>query len=168
MTNSIQKQAAKASRAVTLRHYDAYDCEIFRPFIPDGSEGDLGENYIWGGVGGLDAEGGCEVGYNELGDCKMLMVGDYTPPNFNPREMIVELKYPLTLALIEPLVEPDDPLYYVPQKYDILYIDIGINIFIGFEIVDVVGDISVSPYTLKFVLNKRDELTMKDGKSLHP
>lgn len=163
MLNSVPLQIAKGARAVTLRHPNAFDGSAWRKNIIRTAPKQLGGIPTLGGLGVLDSEDEPDYELDELGDCKILMVGQYQPSSLNDRETIVDMQYPQALTLIEPLAESGEDGYFMPDKHDVVFIHIIEGTAIGFEIIDIVGDVNISPYTRKYVLEKRDDLTYLDG-----
>ena len=163
MLNSVPSQIAKGARAVTLRHPNAYEGSAYRKVITRTAPTQLGGVPTMGGLGVLDSEDEAEFELHELGQCMILMVGQYQPSSLNDRERIVDMQYPQTLTLIEPLAESDEEGYFMPDKHDVVFIHIIEGTAIGFEILDIVGDVNIPPYTRKYVIEKRDELTYLDG-----
>ncbi|NDI85076.1 hypothetical protein [Undibacterium crateris] len=163
MLNSIPKQIAKGARSVTLKHPNAFDCDAYRKVLSRGSDGQMGGVPTMGGLGVLDSEDEDDVDWHLLGDCKMLQVGTFEPSSFNDRETTLDVKYTQMIALIESLADPDTKEYFIADKHDVIFINISESVAIGFEIVDIIGDINIAPYTRKYVLEKRDELLYVNG-----
>lgn len=158
----------KAARQVTLRHPNSIEARVWRRVLLRTGSESMGGIPTLGGVGVIDSDDEDDTDYDPVGECMVQLLERYEPSGFNDRETTVDMQYPQTLALIECIKEPDDVDYFIAEKRDVVILDIGIGIQIGFEVVDMVSDVNISPYTRKYVLNKRDELTSVNGNPLHP
>lgn len=163
MLNNVAVQIAKGARSVTLRHPNSFDCHLYRKVVARTSDGQMGGLPTIGGLGALDSEDEDDVDWNMIGFGKLNQVGMFEPSSFNDRETTLDVQYPQMIALIEAIAEPGEAEYFVADKHDLVFLDISDIVRIGFEIVDIIGDINIAPYTKKYVLNKRDELLYCDG-----
>lgn len=163
MLNLIPTQISKAARQVTLRHPNSFTCDLWRKRVVRTSPDSMGGLPTLGGLGVLDSVDEAEIDYDTLGEGKLLMLEPYQPSSLNDKETTLDMQYPQMLVSIEPIAAPEDSDYFMPDKQDIVFLRIGSNIAIGFEIVDIVSNVNIAPYTRKYVLNKRDDLMYIDG-----
>ncbi len=163
MMNSVPTNISRAARQVTLRHPNSITCDVWRETILRQAPNSMGGIPTLGGLGVLDSVDESEIDYESLGEGKVLIVEQYQASSVHDSETTVDMQYPQVLTVIEPLAEVGDPAYFVPKKHDLVFMQISSSIAIGFEIVDVVSDVNIPPYTRKYVLNKRDDLMYVDG-----
>ncbi len=162
MINQVPERIMEASRMVTLKHPNSMDCTLYRKVLkrtaPDGST--MGGLPTLGGLGVLSPEEEPEYEYEPLGAAKILITGrfdgeldqsdrgDSLPPDVAMQE-----------ALIEPLPGEDKaPATWAPHKYDLVGVEPGGGVLIGFEIVGITSSVNIYPYTTKYVIAPRDEL----------
>ena len=61
-------------------------------------------------------------------------------------------------ARIESVAEPEEEGFFKPKKNDIVYLVIGMSVAIAYQITDISGVTGIPPYTLRYELQKRDDL----------
>lgn len=163
MLNSVPRDINKGSRAVTLRHPNSMPVVVYRKQLQRTAATSTAGIADFGGIGVLDSEDESEVDWLELGDAMQLATTPFQTSSVVNRGDALDHSYPEMFVLIEPLVKPDDPAYFTPKKHDVVYVMIGQDVKIAYEIEDVQGDVEIAPYTRKYMLNKRDDLTYIGG-----
>ena len=167
MLNRVPEQTNKAARAVTLRHPNSMECFVLRKVILREEEPELGGLPSVGGMGLFDSEDEADVDWVSLGYGALLMCTTYQQSSMNDRSDGVDLSYPLVEAMIELTIEKSDPEYdakkHKVKKHDVVYIILTDDVKIAFEVVGIQGNIDIPPFSVRFQLEKRDDLTYIDG-----
>lgn len=159
MLNSVPTQINKMARSVTLRHPNAIDVTVFRKSLERTATTSTGGIPDIGGLAVLDSEDESEVDWGEVGDGRMLRCQPFERSNTVNRGDSLDQSSPDYFVTIESLIAPGETGYFVPKKHDVVYVFMGQDVKIAYEIVDVKGDVDVSPYTRAYLLQKRDDLT---------
>jgi len=147
---------------VTLKHPNSMDCTVFRRVLkrtaPDGST--MGGLPTLGGLGVLAPEDEPEFEYQPLGGAKILVTSRFDGElDLSDRRDSVPPPATMQEAQIEPLPGPDNaPPTWRPAKYDLVGVEPGGGVLIGFEIVGITSTTGIYPYTTKYVIAARDEL----------
>lgn len=162
MINEVPAKIMEASRTVTLKHPNSMDCTLYRKILtraaPDGST--MGGLPTLGGLGVLSPEDEEQFEYQPLGAAKILITGRFDGElDLSDRHDSLPPDVAMQEALIEPLPGEDNaPATWSPHKYDLVGVEPGGGVLIGFEIVGMVSNVNIYPYTTKFVIAPRDEL----------
>lgn len=162
MLTNVPTQINRSARLVTLRHPNAMDCTVWRKKLNRTSAAapaELGGNPTIGGLGMLDGEDEADFEYEELGDAKIVFAGIYQPVNANWNDSDSGLIYPEPPqeALIECVLEPDDPNYFVVQKPDMVTVEPGGGFVLPYEVLGETGSVHIPPYTRKFIIAARSD-----------
>jgi hypothetical protein len=163
MLTGVPTQINRSARLVTLRHPNAIDCTVFRKQVNrvetvDPDETNDGAPTI-GGLGMLNSEDESDYEYTELGDARIVFVGQFQTQGGNWTDDDGQIIYPegLIEALIECELEPDNEGFFLPKKNDIVSVEPGEGLTVTYEVVDVTGPTAIPPYTRKYVLNPRQD-----------
>ncbi|WP_109479116.1 hypothetical protein [Paraburkholderia sp. C35] len=158
MINSVPVAITNAARAVALKHPNALDCSLYRKVIDrvadDGStEGGLP---TIGGLGVLTPEDEPTFEYKPLGEGRLLITSQFQGTlDLTDRG---DALAPDT-QLLEALVEPIDVPGFQVKKYDLIAAMPGGGVVIAYEVVGMVSAVGISPYSKKWILAPRDELS---------
>ncbi|WP_321946586.1 hypothetical protein [Paraburkholderia sp. J10-1] len=167
MINSIPEQIMAASRAVTLKHPNSMDCQVYRRVVKGrpGPAHPASGMATHGGLGMLTPEDDEAIEYRPLGAGKILITsryegtlsivdrGDGVAPDTTLQEALIE---PLGLAGASG--RPDASPGFTPERYDLVGVMPGGGVLIGFEIMDVTGSVAIYPYTRRYIIAPRDQL----------
>ena len=175
MLNTVPSRINQASRLVVLRHPNSMDCVMFRKVLlrkddPDTYEG--GEPTL-GGMGVLDSTDEDDFDWDHIGTGRILFTGQYEPGAVVDRDGALA-QQPSAVALVEftemttadgevPVTPALDPSL-VPElhRHDVIYALIGQDVHLTYEVVSIEGTLHVPPYTRRYVLNARDELSYQN------
>jgi hypothetical protein len=163
MLHSVPKDISKGARAVVLRHPNSMECAVFRKKILRGSEGEMGRMPTLGGLGVLSSEDESEVDWEDLGYGMLLFTEQFQSSSFVDRDDSLDSSYPQRIALIEMDAEPGTPEHHIVERNDIVYLLLHDEVKIAYEVIDVEGSVDISPYTRRYVVQKRDALTYIGG-----
>ncbi|WP_098493103.1 hypothetical protein [Collimonas sp. PA-H2] len=163
MLHSVPTQINKAARSVTLRHPNGIPCHAFRQRVLRQADGGMGGMPILGGLGVLDSSDESDVGWELLGDAKLLIVENFQPSTVVDRGDALDNTEPQIVALIEALRPEENPAHFTAKTKDVLYMLLHADVKIAYEVVAIDGDINIAPYSRKYILHKRDDLTYIDG-----
>lgn len=169
MLNSVPIAINAASRQVTLRHPNSFDCIVSRKRVvrievdAEGDPSTMGGSPTMGGMGVLRSEDEVEFEYDELGPAKLLFAG---PGPYQAQDMIERDNALLTEnsreVLIESIAKPGalvgEPQYFVADTGDLVSLTLGLGVVLSYEVATVSGTVNLPPYTRKLVLNPRDDL----------
>lgn len=166
MLTSVPTSINAASRQVTLRHPNAFDCTISRKKVvrvelgANGDASEMGGSPTLGGMGVLRSEDEAEIEYVELGEGKLLFSG---PGPFQPQDMI-ERDNALVAenareVVIESIAKPGTEGFFVADTGDLVCITLGPGVVMAYDVATVTGTVALPPYTRKLVLNPRDDLS---------
>lgn len=169
MLNSVPTAINAASRQVTLRHPNAFDCIVSRKRVVrvelDGAGAPSTSAGLptMGGMGVLRSEDEVEFEYDELGAAKLLFAGPgpYQAQDMNERDNAL-LTENSREVLIESVAKPGalegEPQYFVADTGDLVSLTLGLGVVLSYEVATVSGTVNLPPYTRKLVLNPRDDL----------
>jgi hypothetical protein len=156
-------QINKAARSVTLRHPNAIPCHAFRQRVLRQADGSIGGMPTLGGLGVLDSSDEPDVEWELLGEAKLLIVENFQSSTVVDRGDALDNAEPQIVALIEALRPAEDPAYFTAKTKDVLYLLLHPDVKIAYEVAAIDGDINIAPYSRKYILQKRDDLTYIDG-----
>lgn len=171
MRTSVPVAINNASRVVTLRHPNAFPCIVSRKRVqrveldPEtGLPSEMGASPTMGGMGVLRSEDEAEIEYEELGAAKMLFAG----PGQYPNADVIErdngtLPMVQTEATIECIAEPGKPGHFIVENGDLIAVDMGLGVVTAFEVDKPRSSVMIPPYTRRFILNPRDDLSYVPG-----
>ena len=163
MLNNVPAAVSYCTRLVVLRHPNSMDCTVWRKRLlrveldAQGAPSEMGATPTLGGMGVLRSEDETEFVYEELGPGRMLYVGQHTQADMIERDNAL-LPENMKEALVECLADPGTAGHFIVDSGDMVFMDVGMAMFMPFEAVSVVGNINIPPYTRKIVLNPRDDL----------
>lgn len=160
MLNRVPVAVNFAVRQVVLRHPNSWDCTVLERKVVRNDLDDaelIGGLPTLGGAGVLDSEDETEYEYVERGDARMLLIGPYEPSEMNDRGD-AELQRSRTEAQIVCVANPDEPGYFTPQNHDIVIAYPGEGIGLAYEVLQPIGNVNIPPYSVRYVLNPRDDL----------
>lgn len=163
MLHSVPMQINKAARSVTLRHPNGIPCHAFRQRVMRQADGSMGGMPTLGGLGVLDSSDEPDVEWDWLGDAKLLIVENFQSSTVVDRGDALDNAEPQIVALIEALRPVEDPAHFTAKTKDVLYMLLHAEVKIAYEVVAIDGDINIAPYSRKYILHKRDDLTYIDG-----
>ncbi|MFJ2990731.1 hypothetical protein ACIPF8_22975 [Collimonas sp. NPDC087041] len=116
-----------------------------------------------GGLGVLDSSDGPDVEWELLGDAKLLVVENFQPSTVVDRGYALDNAEPQIVALIEALRLVEDLAHFTAKTKDVLYVLLHADVKIAYEIVAIDGGINIAPYSKKYILQKRDDMTYIKG-----
>lgn len=155
MINNVPIKIMEASRTVALRHPNSLDCTVYRKTPTKPPEGELmGGLGTLGGLGVLKSEDEPDFEYVALGAGKLLITSRFDGGDMFDRGDGIATDEPMQEAQIVAAEVPG----FEPKKGDLVAAMPGGGVVIGFEIVGTTGNVSIYPYTTKFVIAPRDEL----------
>lgn len=162
MLNNVPTQINRAARMVTLRHPNAIDCTVWRKQInrvSTATPATFGGLPTIGEMGVLDGDDEADFEFTELGDARIVFVGQFTAQNANWLDDDTAINYqdqPVE-ALIECEVEPGDPAFFLPDKNDMVTVEPGAGIALSYEVIGVIGNVAIPPYTRRYILAPRQD-----------
>lgn len=162
MLNNVPTQINRSVRLVTLRHPNAMDCTVWRKQVNRTAAAEpleMGGLPTLGGLGMLDSEDEADFSFVELGDAKIVFAGQFLGEGANWNDAETGLNYPAPPmeALIECLVEPGQPGYFLPDKPDMVSVEPGNGMVVLYEVIGATGSVNIPPYTRKLVLAPRQD-----------
>ncbi len=168
---SVPVAISNAARQVTLRHPNSFPCVVSRKQVQrvelnpaTGLPSEMGDAPTMGGMGVLRSEDEAEIAYVELGQAKMLFAGPGQMPN---RDTIDADNGTLPMAqtevTLECIADPGSPDYFVPDSGDLVAVDMGMGAVMAFEVDKPSSSVNVAPYTRRYLLNPRDDLSYVAG-----
>lgn len=162
MLNRVPAHVNYAVRQVVLRHANSMDCFLLRKEVKrtesvDGQDQEMAGLPTIGGMGVLDSEDEQDFDYEEIGDGRALICGTYEPQSLNSRQDSPVQRLQQEVQ-IEPVAEPGTPGWFDVQKRDIVVLLPGMGVGVALEIVDIIGNVNIPPYTQRYICNPRDDL----------
>lgn len=154
MITNVPIKITDASRAVTLRHPNAMDCTLYRKVLLRTAGESMGGLPTLGGLGVLKSEDEPEFEYEAIGLGRILITSRFAGGDMADRGDSITVSEPMQEALIVSL----ELGAFEPKKNDLMGVLPGGGVLIGFEIVGVTGNVSIYPYTVKYIIAPRDEL----------
>jgi hypothetical protein len=154
MLTSVPLAVRRAARAVTLNHPNRMTCTVYRKVVTRTAPETIGGLPTIGGLGVLEDDDEADFEYQPLGDGSVVMLGSYQGGNSSDDGTLLD--NPNTSqqeALLEPIAENG----FSPKKHDLISIIMG-DAVLPYEIADITGTVNIPPFTLKYVLQLRDEL----------
>lgn len=162
MLNNVPAGINRSARLVTLRHPNSMEATLYRKVVKraaDSTPASMGGMPTIGGLGVLDSEDEADYEYQELGEAKVVFIGQFQAPTNNMVDADNGLNYadaPIE-ALVECVVEPTDPAYFTPDSRDMLMVMPGGGFAIAYEIAGVTGNVNIPPYTRRYLLTARQD-----------
>lgn len=168
MLTSVPKAITAASRRVTLAHPNSFSCIVSRRVVKrveldgQGQPSEMGASPTLGGLGVLRSEDEAEIEYVELGPAKLKFSGQL------PGQDIIErdngtLPAQQSEVTMYCLADEGEPGYFVPDTNDLVAVDMGLGVVMAFEIEKPVSSVMIAPYTRRYLLNLRDDLSYAAG-----
>lgn len=165
MLNKVPQHINRAARTVVLRHPNAWPAFVYRKAVTrtNTPSEEMGGAQTLGGMGVLSSEDEDEVTWSELGYAAVLVAEPYQGGRLSDRDDAIDATAAEFLVLIEPVAEPGSEGYFTVKQHDVTYILIGEGVKIAFEVIRIEGNVSIPPYTRRYVLNKRDDLSFVEA-----
>ena len=163
MLNNVPITVNKLARQVTLRHPNAMDCLVFRKVILRQSPDSIAGLPTIGGIGVLDSEDEADYEFQQLGpdtpeaNARIVFTGQYLGVTGNVTDDDASTIYaeaPLE-ALVECVLDPAHPLFFVVDKNDVINVMPGAGIVIPYQVVGVTSPGNIPPYSRKLLLQPR-------------
>lgn len=163
MLRNVPKQLTSLTRSVTLNHPNSIPCIVMRKIVQrlDIPLGHLAGLPTLGGIGVLSSEDEDDFDWDALGGGMILFTGNF-PGSDQVERGDGLVPESVNEALIEADGNPGTPEYFEPKKNDIVYVLIGQDVSLPFEIVKVESSVNIAPYTRRYILNARDDLDFLD------
>lgn len=160
MLNAVPATINAAARAVTLRHPNAQNATIYAKQVKRTAPESVGGLPVLGGLGVLDSEDEADYEYIERGDARVLFAGVYVgqPGNVLDADDGVTYAEGVVEATIECVLDPANPLHFVPDKNDVVMVEVSATIIMPYEIVGNTSTTSIPPYTRKYLLQPRADI----------
>lgn len=166
MLNAVPRDINKAGRLTTLKHPNSIPAVLFRKRV-NGAFGPLGTPPP-DEAGKLSSEDSDDHDWDVIGQARVLFTGGFAGSDVVDRDDSLA-QLPTAEGLVELLDQPK-PMPGEPnrtplraEKYDVVYVLIGQGVNLPYEIVDVVGNVNIPPYTRKYMFNARDDLAYLEG-----
>ena len=159
MLNNVPTQINKAARLVTLRHPNAMDCTVYRKTVNRTAATSSAGMPTIGGLGVLDSEDEADYTYQEIGDAKIVFTGQFQTQGNNWNEGDTQLNYPdaPVEALIECVLDPSDPAFFVADSKDMVMVMPGAGIALAYEVASTTGQVNIPPFTRKYMVTPRSD-----------
>ncbi|QSL90521.1 hypothetical protein [Pseudomonas atacamensis] len=160
MLNNVAIAMNKANRQRTLREPNSIDCVLFTKKVERTAESeDFDGSPTLGGAGMLSDEDEVNYSWEYACDARIHFAQGYAAPLGNTSDNGSSLDYAegVVEASIEPIANPGTEGYVQPGKRMLVAVMPGGGIIANFEIVDVTGNLNISPYTRKYLLNPRPD-----------
>lgn len=159
MLNNVPTGINRSARLVTLRHPNAMDCTVYRKVTNRTAGTSMGGMPTIGGLGIMDSEDEADYSYQEIGDARIVFTGQFVAPDNNWNEADTQIGYqdmPVE-ALIECVLDPSDPAFFVPDSRDMVMVQPGAGIALAYEVKSPVGNVNIPPYTRKYAMQPRSD-----------
>lgn len=153
MISAITNTVERAARAVTLHHPNSMDCRLLRKTILRSSNGDIGGLPTLGGMGVLNSEDEPAYEYQHIGEGKLLLISRFD----GSQGLDDGSGLASNVRMAEVQIAMHDVLLQV-QKGDLVGALLGNGVVIGFEVMGSLGNMSLHPAPLRYVVAARDEL----------
>ena len=165
MLNQVPIQIQRSARQVTLRHPNAMDCTVWRKVINRVSAdtpATIGGLPTIGGLGVLDSEDEADFDWQPKGDAKIVMAGVFQAEGGNTVDTDNGLLYPAPPieALIECILDPGDPDFFMADKPDMVTVEPGGGVVLTYEVTGVQGNVNIPPYTRRYILAPRSDMNV--------
>ncbi len=159
MLTNVPKTIGSLTRSVTLRHPNSIPCVMLRKVVKrvESTLGHLGGLPTLGGIGVLSSEDEDDFDWEVLGGAMVLFTGTF-PGSAQVERGDGLVPEPTNEALIEADGKPGTPEYFEPRRNDIVYVLIGQDVSLPFEIAGIESNVNIPPYTRRYILNARDDL----------
>lgn len=166
MLTNVPTQINRSARLVTLRHPNGMDCTVWRKQVNRTSEADPATapdgSATIGGLGVLDSEDEADYEFTELGDARIVFTGQFATAgnNWMDDDQGINYQEQPVVALIECVVGPDDKGYFLPDKHDMVTVEPGAGLALGYEIVGISSNLNIPPYVRQYALIPRQDSTV--------
>jgi hypothetical protein len=112
-----------------------------------------------GGMFVMDSEDEHDYEYEELGEgrIKILQVFQTEGGNFQDGDQSLLYAGSQIEALIEPVADISSDDYFQADKHDLVTVDLGAGVIQTYQIVGLTGNVNIPPFTVRFVLNPRQD-----------
>lgn len=164
MLSEVATAVTQSTRQVVLMHPNTMDCTVLKKVVtrleidPDtGEPREMGGAPTIGGMGMLSDEDEADYLFVELGPGKMLFCGVHQPIDTVDRDdaQLQELQQE---AQVVSVAEEGEEEHYIADDGDVVICLPGLGTALVYEVVKVIGNLAIPPYTRKLVLNPLDEL----------
>ncbi len=148
-----------------MRHPNSFPGFAYRKVVErlNSPPESMGGAQTIGGMGVLSSEDEDQVNWSELGYVAVLVAEPYQGGRLSDRDDAIDAAAAEFVVLIEPAAEPGGDDYFIIKQHDVVYVIMGEGVAMAFEVVRIEGNVSIPPYTRKYVMNKRDDLHFVDA-----
>ena len=154
MLNTIPESVNDMARAVLENHPNTFNCQCYRKVINRVSDSTMGGRPTIGGLGTVDSEDEENYSYQYLGNGYALQAEPFQPSSMMDRQdannsFATELRF---------LICADTNQEFALKKRDVVYLLLGNNVKMAWEITAIETVINVPPFTLRYIMNRRDDI----------
>lgn len=165
MLTNVPTAVNRMSRNVVVNHPNSVNCQVFRKTVTRTGPVVSGAPTL-GGLGVISSEDEEQFDYAWVGNGFALQAEAFQASAMMDRgdannNFGNEFKF-----LIEPEEPTGMPGNFTPQKYDVMYLLLGIepgSPKIAFEIVGIEAVLNIPPFCTRFIANRRDDLHIAAG-----
>ena len=162
MLNNIAIAVNKANRQRTLREPNAIDCVLFTKRVDRVGEGTAFDGaQTLGGAGMLSSEDEVNYSWVVACDARIRFAQGFAAPlgNMSDSGRRLDFEDQVLEASIEPVPNPGTKGYVLPDRQMLVAVLVGGGVIVNYQIVDVTGNLNISPYTRTYLLNPRPDET---------
>jgi len=157
MLNAVPEELTKMARSVVINHPNAWNCEVYRKkLLRTDAVTQIGGIPTLGGLSVLDSEDESAIKWEWIGNGFALQAEPYQP------SLMMSSGNAVNNATLELrfLIVPESSGDFIPKKHDVIYLLLGDEIKLAWEIIAIEAMVNIAPYTTRYVMNKRNDLDL--------
>ena len=165
MLNSVPIAKNNLARNVVMRHPNTFTCQLFRKSVDRVDSGIMGDNPTMGGLGVIATDDEEDISWAFVGNCFSLQTSD-TFGNSLMNE--VGDSNNASIDSLRFMIEPEVYGSFKIKDRDVLHVLLGMAdsqgqplVRLAFQIVGLETVNNISPYSQRYVCNRRDDLNLE-------
>ena len=158
MLNNIPNSVNRMTRNIVINHPNTWECQVYRKVVDRTNEPVAMGMPTLGGLGVLNADDEDDISWDHVGNGYVLQAESFMPALMMDRGDANNGQANEFRFLIEPEQPTGMPGNFAVRKRDVIFIVISDDVRLAFEIVDIETVMNISPFSIRYIANRRDDL----------
>ncbi len=158
MLTNVPEAMNRMSRNVVINHPNSFQAVVARKTVNRTGGSVVGGLPTLGGLGVISSDDEENVTWAIVGDAYAKQVGGFEPAQLMDRQDANNGSVDEFIFMIEPEILEGSPGGFSIKKNDVIYLILSPSIRLAYEVIRPEATSNISPYTNRYVCNRRDDL----------
>lgn len=160
MLTNVTTAINRMTRNIVINHPNTWECQLYRKSVDRTNESAVMGMPTIGGLGVMSSEDEENISYDFLGSGYALQAEQFSPSPMMERQDANSGASNEFRFLIEPEHPTGMPGNFAARKGDVMFIVISEEVRLAYEIVDLETVMNISPFAMRYIANRRDDLDL--------